>query len=306
MSGGQTARPILLIGSNGQLGWELRRTLSPLGPVIGLRRQELDLGDPDAIRDRVRAFEPGLIVNAAAHTKIERAEEEPEIAMSVNGTAPGILAEEAKRLAVPLIHYSTDAVFDGLLPARSRRHYREDDPTNPLNVYGESKLAADKAIVAIDPAFLIFRVSWVYSTRGKNFLLAIHEKAAMDEQFPVVNDQVGAPTWSRTIAEATAAVLARTWLAGGAAAVAECRGVYHLAPTGGTSWCGFAQAIVSSCFGEERARLVKPVPSSGYRTKAKRLSFSLLDSTRAYEAFGVALPDWQAQLELCLEDWRDS
>ncbi len=298
---GATQR-ILLIGRHGQLGWELQRTLAPLGQVIALGSEELDLGDGDGIRERLRALAPSIVVNAAAYTNVEKAEQETTLAGIVNGIAPGILAEEAKRLNAPLIHYSTDYVFDGLLADRSERPYREDDMARPLNVYGQSKLAGDRAIAAIDPAFLIFRVSWVYSTRGRNFLLAIRNKANQGEPFPVVNDQEGAPTWARVIAEATAAVLARIWLSGGTGAVAEYRGVYHLASPARTNWCGFAQSIVSLCFGDKQAGLVKPVPSSGYPTQAKRPRFTHLDGAKAYEAFGISLPHWREQLELCLND----
>ena len=175
--------PILLIGGAGQVGWELRRSLAPLAPVVALERKEIDLSEPDLVRDKVRSVAPGLIVNAAAYTAVDRAEVEPDIAMAVNGFAPGILAEEAKRLGIPLVHYSTDYVFDGR-PAADRvgapRRYRESDPPRPLNQYGRSKLAGELAIQSVGPAHLIFRTSWIYSMRGRNFLLAIRKKARQD------------------------------------------------------------------------------------------------------------------------------
>ena len=190
--------PILLLGRNGQIGWELQRTLAPMGPIKALGRTEVDLAKPDQIRQAVRDVTPCLIVNAAAYTAVDKAEEEADLAMAVNGDAPGILAEEAKRLDVPLIHYSTDYVFDGSAAADgSRRRYTESDPTNPLNVYGKTKLAGEKAVGAVGHAHLILRTSWIYATRGRNFLLTIQRRAGEGGELRVVDDQIGSPTWAR-------------------------------------------------------------------------------------------------------------
>ena len=222
---------ILLTGKNGQVGWELQRTLAPLGEVVVLDRRQLDLSDPDQIRERVREISPDLIVNAAAYTAVDRAEAEPEPAMAVNGTAPGLLAEEAKRIGAAIIHYSTDYVFDGA----KTTPYTEEDAPNPLNVYGRTKLAGEQAVQAAGVPHLILRTSWVYGMRGKNFLLTILRLAREREELKIVDDQIGAPTWSRTIAEATAQILTS-----GAWPVSGASGIYHLTASGSTSWYGFA------------------------------------------------------------------
>lgn len=296
--------PILLTGSTGQVGWELRRALAPLGPVLALSRMELDLTEPDHIRSRVRNAEPSLIVNAAAYTGVDRAERDADRAMAVNGLAPGILAEEAKRLNIPLVHYSTDAVFDGRAgSAPARRPYMETDPPNPLNIYGKTKLAGEQAVLAVDGVHLILRISWIYATRGRNFLLAIRRKASAGEDLRVVDDQLGSPTWARMIAEATAIILARTWLSGGGTALAERRGLYHLSAAGQTTWYDFASAIISLTYGAGEPRNVPciiPIPSSGYSTVAERPAYSVFDTSALRTAFGITLPDWSTQLRLCL------
>ena len=199
---------ILLTGKNGQVGWELQRALAPLGEVTACDREQLDLSDISQIRAKIRELRPQLIVNAAAYTAVDRAESEPEIAMQINATAPAAMAEAAKEVGALLIHYSTDYVFDGT----SREPYTEDHATNPLNVYGKTKLAGEEAIRSSDASYLIFRTSWVYGARGKNFLLTILRLARERSELTIVNDQIGAPTWSRDIAEATAHVHCRAIL----------------------------------------------------------------------------------------------
>ena len=194
---------VLITGANGQVGWELQRALAPLGEVVALGHAQLDLANPDAIRQALRHTAPDLIVNAAAYTAVDRAEEEPTLAQAVNGDAPGILAEEALRLHAALVHYSTDYVFDGSKGAP----YEEIDATNPRSVYGATKLAGEKAISAVDCAHLILRTSWVYGARGKNFLLTMQRLARERDELRVVDDQIGAPTWSRMLAEATGLIL---------------------------------------------------------------------------------------------------
>ncbi len=294
---------ILLFGGNGQIGWELRRTLAPLGAVQALDRADVDLADADALRRSVRAAAPSLIVNAAAYTAVDRAEKDAELAEAVNGQAPAILAEEARRLNVGLVHYSTDYVFDGAAP----RPYREDDEPAPVSAYGRSKLAGEQAVAASGCAHLILRTSWVYSLRGANFLLTVRRLAGELDELRIVDDQRGAPTWARMIAEATAATLACCGVPADTGVLAERGGLYHLTASGGTSWHGFAEAIVDwlRITGQPvRCRRVRAIPTADYPTPAKRPANSLLDDTKLREAFGLVLPDWRDQLSLCVAEWE--
>lgn len=287
----QGTAKILLTAQNGQVGWELQRTLAPLGEVVALDRQALDLANPDAIRAVIREVKPQLIVNAAAYTAVDRAETEPELAQAVNATAPGIMAEEAKRLGAALIHYSTDYVFDGA----KEGVYVEDDPTNPLNVYGATKLAGEQAIRASCAAHLILRTSWVYGARGKNFLLTMLRLAKEREELKIVADQIGAPTWSRHIAETTAQILAQRmgqW--------PELDGLYHFTAGGATSWHGFATAIVELSGIAPKPRLI-PIPTTEYPLPATRPKNSLLSNASLAATFGLTMPDWSVSLRLCME-----
>ena len=299
-----SAGPILLIGKSGQVGWELERTLAPLAPVVAAGRAEIDLVDADSIRRRIRDVDPCLIVNAAAYTAVDAAESEPEVALAVNGKAPGVLAEEARRLGIPLVHYSTDYVFDGRPrrgPDGKIRPYVETDKVGPINEYGHSKLAGERAIQAVAPVHLIFRTSWIYGARGRNFLRTIQRLSAEREELRVVSDQIGSPTWARMIAEATAQVLAATWRDSESGNLAEKGGLYHLSAAGLTSWYGFAEAIfaVSQAAGNRIPRL-KPIATDAYPLPAKRPGYSVLDSRALTETFGISLPPWQHQLRLCL------
>ena len=292
-------RPILLIGGNGQVGWELQRSLAPLGHVVTLDRTGLDLANPDAIRAVLREISPGLVVNAAAYTAVDRAEQEADLAQAINGTAPGVMAEEAKRLNAALVHYSTDYVFGG----SADRPWREDDPTGPLSVYGRSKLAGETAIRAVGGAHLILRTSWVYAMRGHNFLLTMRRLAAEREELRVVDDQTGAPTWARGIAEATGLILARARAVEGTGELAERSGVYHLAAGGMTNWHGFATVIVErmrESGAQVACRAVTAIPTSAYPTPARRPAWSVLDCGKLRDTFRIALPDWREQLDLCL------
>lgn len=291
---------ILLTGKNGQVGWELQRTLATLGEVISLDRHGLDLTDPDSIRRAVRAHNPNLIVNAAAYTAVDKAEEEPDLAMAINGTAPGILAEETKRLGAALVHYSTDYVFDG----NKNGPYTEDDAPNPVNIYGKTKLAGEQAIQAVGALHLIFRTSWVYGARGKNFLLTILRLARERDELRIVNDQIGAPTWSRMIAEATAQVVAQLSRPQGEGWVESVSGVYHLTAAGQTSWYGFTQAILESVTFPTRQSLprVTPISSAEYPTPAPRPKNSVLSNTRLRQKFGLEPPRWEIGLRLSLEE----
>jgi len=281
-------RTILLIGKNGQVGWELQRTLAPLGKVIATGSAELDLAYPDAIRKHVREIRPDLIVNAGAYTQVDQAESEPEIAMKINGIAPGILAEEAARLGALLVHYSTDYVFDGT----KRGPYLEDDIPNPLSVYGKTKLAGEEAIRSSGAKHLIFRTSWVYGMRGHNFLLTISKLAREREELRIIDDQTGAPTWSRMIGEASSIAMAGFR--------EELAGTYHLTSKGATSWHGFTQAILEGSALERKPKLV-PIPTEGYPLPAARPGNSLLSNEKLQSAFGISLPDWKSCLALCME-----
>ncbi len=287
---------IMILGKDGQLGWELQHALSSLGPVKSLGRAELDLADADALRSRMREVTPVLVVNAAAYTAVDRAEAEPDLARAVNAVAPGVLAEECARLGAALIHYSTDYVFDGV----RRVPYRETDTPNPLNMYGRTKLEGEQAVQAAGGAFLIFRTAWVYGQRGKNFLLTIRRLSHEREALHVVDDQVGCPTWVRLVAEATAQVVraSRIVETRDAGWLRERSGLYHLACGGETSWCGFARAIVTQVPGA-RPVPVHPIPTSAYPTPARRPAYSVLDCDKALQVLGVGLPSWDEGLQRC-------
>lgn len=285
---------IMLIGATGQVGWELRRTLAPLGKVIALCSEQLDLSSPGQICKQVREIKPSLIVNAAAYTAVDKAEEEPELALAINGTAPGILAEEAKKTNAVLVHYSTDYVFDGKKDAP----YTEQDVPNPLNVYGETKLAGDRAIVAAGVPHLILRTGWVYGLRRANFLLTVLRLARESEELRIVDDQVGSPTWSCMIAEVTAQILAQ-----GYSRVVEKQGMYNLSAGGQTSWYGFAKKILELvCEKDLQCKKVVPIPTSKYPAPARRPAYSLLSNEKLKREFGLTMPDWDHALQLVLEN----
>ena len=291
---------ILLLGANGQVGWELQRTLSPLGPVRAMERAEADLSDHDALVRTVRDVAPSLIVDAAAYTAVDRAEEEEGLARAINAEAPGLLAEEARKLGAALVHYSTDYVFDGA----GDRPATEDDSVAPLNAYGRTKLSGEQAVRESGCAHLILRTSWVYSTRGRNFLLTVKRLAGELEELRIVADQKGAPTWARGIAEATALMLSRCGAPGDTGMLAEKGGLYHLTAAGETSWHGFAEAIVDwlrETGQPVRCKRVVPIGTADYPTPARRPANSVLDCSRMRDAFGIGLPDWREQLRLCVE-----
>ncbi len=306
MAGGP---PILLLGKTGQLGRELCFALAPLGPISALGREDLDLGTPERIRDGIREIRPALIVNAAAYTAVDRAEDEAELAWAVNAVAPGVLAEEAKALNVPLVHYSTDYVFDGRGEVVGRgggpRPYREADPPGPLNHYGSSKLAGELAVQAAGPAHLILRTSWLYAAHGRNFLQFILKQAREKPVLSVVSDQIGSPTWARFVAEATARILSQTWVQHGVQGLRDRGGLYHMAAAGRTSWHGFAEAIVARARAKDpgaiKARTIEEASTAALDLRAQRPRFSALDCTALREAFGIAPPDWKVQLDLCLD-----
>jgi dTDP-4-dehydrorhamnose reductase len=274
---------ILLTGRDGQVGWELGRRLPALGDVQSTGHHDLDLADVDAIRRVVREANPQLIVNAAAYTAVDKAESEPDVAMRVNGIAPGVLAEEAKRLGALLVHYSTDYVFDGSKPSP----YGEDDVPNPLNAYGHSKLAGERAVCQAGGRHLILRTSWVYGPRGRNFYLTMAARASKGERLRVVNDQRGIPTTSAFLAEKTVELIRLSAI-----------GLMHLVPAGETTWYGFAREIVR--FAGAGAE-VQPITSNDFQTPARRPANSVLDNARAIAALGAPMPDWLSLLHAVRE-----
>jgi dTDP-4-dehydrorhamnose reductase len=277
---------ILLLGATGQVGYELTRTLAPLGTVRTPGRDTVDLAAPDTIRRAVEETAPDLIVNAAAYTDVDGAEDEPERAAALNAEAPRVLAAAAREADAWLVHYSTDYVFDG----QKRTPYTENDSPNPLGVYGRTKRDGETALQAVGGAVVILRTSWIYSARRSNFLRTMLRLADEHEVLTVVDDQTGVPTWAGWCAEATASICDRL-LAQDDASQA---GIYHLAGTGQTSWYGFAKAIFAQ-FGRTDVT-VEPVPSSEYPTPAPRPAYTVLDATRAREAFTLSLPSWTEQL----------
>jgi dTDP-4-dehydrorhamnose reductase len=298
---------ILITGTSGQLGFELMECLAGQGEVIAAGRERMDLSRPDSIRRAVREIEPDLIVNAAAYTAVDQAESDPELAMAVNGIAPGILAEEAQRLGTVLIHYSTDYVFDG----SKTEPYSEDDAPCPINVYGRTKLAGERAIQAVDAPHLILRTSWVYSRRGKNFLLTILRLAREREELAIVDDQIGAPTWSRALAIATGGILQQLGYGkpefGGACKARS--GIYNATAAGQTSWHGFAAAILAHAasaqpgrfpYALNRVPVLKPIPTEQYPLPARRPRYSVLANAKLQSVFGVVAPDWKASLADCM------
>jgi dTDP-4-dehydrorhamnose reductase len=289
---------ILLLGYLGQLGWELRRTLAPLGPLAALDYPEIDLGSPDAVRDHIRRLSPEVIVNATAYTAVDRAEDEAPLALAINGRAPEVMAEEARRLGAALIHYSTDYVFDGT----KGEPYVEGDRPNPLSVYGSTKLVGERAVAAAGGAHLILRTSWVYSLRRPSFVTKVLSWARKNRSLRIVTDQVSNPTWCRMLAEATAQVLA---CGGGNAAawLSEHSGLYHLAGSGFASRFDWARAILAldPDKGEQLAEEVLPAASADFPTPAARPAFSALDCGRFQQTFGLALPPWESALQLAME-----
>ena len=288
---------ILITGGAGQVGWELRRALTIFGEVVAPPRDILDLASADSIVAAVRGIRPGLIVNAAAYTAVDKAESESGLAMKINGEAPRILAEQAALRNAALIHYSTDYVFDG----SKSEPYREEDEASPINVYGRTKLAGEQGVMAAEAAHLIFRTSWVYGPRGRNFLLTMLRLAKERKELKVVDDQFGAPTSARMIAEATAMALSKILPQGNMETerFADMGGLYHLTAAGRTTWFEFAREIVRNRAG---SATVVPIPTSAYPTPARRPKNSVLENSKLERKFGFLLPDWQVGLGLCLEE----
>jgi len=286
---------ILLIGKNGQVGWELRRTLAPLADVVAVDYPEINFTDLAGLRRWVADTRPDVVVNAAAYTAVDKAETERELCHLINAIGPGVLAEEAKKLNALMVHYSTDYIFDGT----KQTPYVETDAPNPLGAYGESKLAGDAAVRDSGADHLIFRLCWVYGARGQNFLLTMQRLAREREKLRVVRDQMGCPTWSRMIAEATALAVQQVSRSGNRT---RFNGAYHLAATGLASWHGFASRIVEHMpEADRKCREVEGITTAEYPTPARRPAYSGLNCEKLQRAFGLQLPDWETSLRQVLD-----
>lgn len=295
---------ILLLGKNGQIGWELQRSLAPLGELVALDRHSTppeggpgDLADPDGLRETVQRLRPDVIVNAAAHTAVDRAESEPELARAVNTLAPGALAEAAQATGALLVHYSTDYVFDG----HGDAPWREDAATAPLSVYGTTKRDGEDLIRASGARHLILRTSWVYAARGSNFARTMLRLAQERERLTVIDDQWGAPTGAELIADVTAHAIRQ------ARREPACAGTYHLSAAGETSWHGYACFVLDTARALKpglvlQAQEVAPVPSSAFAAAARRPLNSRLDTARLRERFGLTLPHWQTGVRRMLAE----
>jgi dTDP-4-dehydrorhamnose reductase len=285
---------ILVLGRSGQIGHELIRETLSFGSILAPSHQELDIGDADAVRETMRRVRPAMVLNAAAFTAVDAAESDVARSFALNARAPGVLAEECRALGALLVHFSTDYVFDGAKGAP----YLETDATGPLGVYGRSKLEGEQAVEAAGGAFLIFRTSWVYAARGRNFALTMLRLAHERTELAVVNDQVGAPTSAGAIARGVAQVLGALHAAPDFRAACEsASGIYHMTAGGSTTWYEFAKAVLA---GDPRAstqtcRSVRPITTAEYPTPAKRPAYSVLDNDKLAARFGVRLPTWRDQ-----------
>jgi len=283
-------KKILLTGATGQVGWDLSRALAPLGGLITPDSTEFNLAEPESLRKNIREWKPDIIVNPAAYTAVDQAEREHDLVFRVNADSPKVLAEEAERLNIPMIHYSTDYVFDG----EKGEPYRESDETRPLNIYGESKLQGEMAIQNIVEQHIILRTSWIYSLRGSNFLTTMLRLFKEKDEISVVNDQIGAPTWSRMVAEVTAIIMSQLhqkengW------------GLYHLSASGESSWYHFVKEI-KRVEDEKRKFSINAISSEQYVTAAIRPKNSLLNSRKLSQQWNVKLPGWDVSLKQCLK-----
>ncbi len=299
-------KKILLVGQCGQVAWELQRSLASLGQVITVSRNTdivLDLEDNDSIVAVVEQVKPDVIVNAGAYTAVDKAEQDSLRAEQVNAIAPGILAEQAKKYQSLLLHYSTDYVFDG----KSRSPYTEEHAVSPQSVYGASKQQGEQAISAVDDNYIILRTSWVYGLRGNNFLLTMLRLMQQREQLSIVNDQWGAPTWSRAIAECSTQLL--TQLLAIDNKISECKGIYHLSAAGEVTWFGFAekirayyQDIAAGNLKELLLQQLTPITTDQYPTLAQRPAYSVLSNTKLQSKFMLQMLPWDIALQQCMAE----
>ncbi len=292
---------IMLTGANGQIGWELVRSLMQLGEVVALGRGECDLSRPNTLPAIVQALQPDLIVNAAAYTAVDRGEEEEALATTINATSVGVLAEEARKINSLLLHYSTDYVFDGT----KAEPYSETDRPNPINAYGRTKLLGEQAIADTGCDHLILRTTWVYASRGNNFLKSILRLAQEREELCIVSDQVGTPTWARNIADATAHLLLPAQRERKMEEFVS--GRYHLCARGNTTWHGFASAIIERAralapAGTIKTERVIPVTTEDYPLPAPRPKNSRMSSHALNARFGFVMPEWQHAMQLCVDE----
>jgi len=288
---------ILLTGKTGQIGKELNNIVGDLGNLITVDREQLDLSKPNSIEPIILDIKPDIIINPAAYTSVDKAEEESDLAMTVNAIAPGLLAKAAKKVGAGLVHYSTDYVFDGC----SGIPYKEEDPPNPLNIYGQSKLAGEKAVARVGIPFLIIRTGWVYSIHGKNFFKTIKKLAKEKDILQVIDDQIGAPTWARSVALKTHQILKqclnKKWLEKKDPSLS---GIFHLTCQGKTSWYGFAREILNMSDASQNIKLIA-IPTSDYPTPATRPSNSLLNNEKIQKVFGLDMPNWEDALKDCMD-----
>ena len=305
---------ILLTGRNGQIGRDLERVLAPSSDLKDLGHEQLDLTKPESIRQAIRELRPQIILNAAAYTAVDNAESEETLARSINADAPAAMAEAAREIGATLVHYSTDYVFDGA----KKGAFTEDDAPNPLNAYGRTKLEGERAIQSVGCPYLILRTEWVYATSGKNFFLTVLRLASEREELRIVSDQIGAPTWSREIAKATAKIVLDEWQrARGVELFRDHSGIYHMTAAGQTNWYDFACAIVDytrncrqrppwvrQAIGDRplTVKRIVAIATKDYPTAARRPANSVLSNARMERTFGVKLPDWRIQLKAALEE----
>lgn len=295
---------IMLIGCRGQVGFELEQILATRSNLSSFDLHNLDLRQFNNVRNNIREIKPNIILNAAAYTQVDKAEEEPDVARKINAEVPALLADEAKLSGAALIHYSTDYVYSG----EKTSPYVEEDTTEPLGVYGATKLEGDLAIQNNQAPHLIFRTSWVYGIRGKNFLLTMMRLSREKPELKVINDQHGAPTWCRTIAHTTVTALEKILGKGlddNIEKVKDVSGVYHLTSGGQTTWFGFTQAIVDKLELENPPTL-HPIPTSEYPTLAIRPKYSVLDNSKLSRTFGIGPTDWKQALARCMSERQDS
>ena len=288
---------ILLTGKTGQIGEELNNIVGDLGNLITVDKEQLDLSKPNSIEPVILDIKPDIIINPAAYTAVDKAEEEPDLAMTVNAIAPGLLANAARKVGAGLIHYSTDYVFDGC----SKIPYKEEDPPNPLSVYGQTKLEGEKAVAKAGIPSLIIRTGWVYSLHGKNFLRTIKKLAEEKEIIQVVDDQIGAPTWARSVALKTHQILKqclnKKWLKTKDPSLS---GIFHLTCQGKTSWHGFAREVLNMSNTSQNIKLIA-IPTSDYPTPAVRPPNSLLNNEKIHKVFGIDMPHWEDALKDCMD-----